>query len=76
MFEKIKEPCGCEPSTISTPSGYLESLSFCNLHSAAPELLEALKALKHEFERMSNARDWPSYVKAEQAITKATGGSE
>lgn len=52
------------------------ALANAALISAAPDLLEALQALKKLYETDKGCRSLPEYQSARAAIAKATGGAD
>ena len=68
------EPCGCKVSMgYWWPQTY--KLTYCPLHAAAPELLEALKDVKDYFwgDDTPVKTEYDVQEFAEQAIAKAKG---
>lgn len=73
-------PCGCAIAKSQSAPHYGDMLLFCPLHSAAPELLEALKhsecaacGAMHGDEEMYPGQNCSSCREARAAILKAEG---
>lgn len=59
------------PCSVSTGGNFI----FCPLHAAAPELLEAGKAILAKESELANRHAWLEYRALEAAIAKAEGST-
>ena len=65
------EKCGCEINGAWNDTGqFIRRIFYCPLHKVAPEMLEALRAVKKDFV-YSNKR-WESEGIVDKAIANAT----